>query len=315
VLKDFEANDWPTDLLYNVMIHKITVSEELQRRTDEAVKKKCEPVDASTSSANGQRDLSLCRHIGAAKDWFGKNCGGPWPESRTGPEEVKFFNSGKDHCGRKNFQIFAWQLRLLDAKMVPDPIDHFSEEIIKETCKAHKKSKPSGCQGYFYKKEFKTVKEPLSISLSVKLDDGKRQAEPLTALLAFGRAKGRSGKKSLNGSIELRSPSAMIDYLGQLISAQLHIDKPFTPKILIGGRTEYFEVSLFEVRSDRSGLDQAAVAVTHEGQPYYIPRPRYGSEREARSLQAMALIQQVIAFQTSREDLPTSQTLKVVGVR
>jgi hypothetical protein len=44
---DFVANDWPIDLLYNVMIHKVSVDNELQKRMIKDVDQKCERARAS----------------------------------------------------------------------------------------------------------------------------------------------------------------------------------------------------------------------------------------------------------------------------
>jgi hypothetical protein len=106
-----------------------------------------------------------------------------------------------------------------------------------------------------------------------------------------------------------RSPLDMIGYLGELISAQLYIEQPFPPLMLVGHSTEadfeFVEVPLFVVERGEPG-GNAAVSVRHDGATYYIPRPQFGARLEARSLQTLELVLQTVRAATTPDDLPKS---------
>jgi hypothetical protein len=101
----------------------------------------------------------------------------------------------------------------------------------------------------------------------------------------------------------------MIGYLGELIAAQNYIDQPFMPKVQYGasvGTTfEFVDLPLFVVvRGEPIG--NAAVVVRHNGVPFYIPRPDFGSPVEERSLQTLELVLQTVQAATTQKDVPTA---------
>jgi hypothetical protein len=104
-----------------------------------------------------------------------------------------------------------------------------------------------------------------------------------------------------------RSALDMIGYLGELIAAQNYIEEPFLPHLLIGHSIDttfdFVDVPLFVVRRGEP-LGSAAVAVRHEGESWYIPRPAFGSRDEARSLQTLELVLQTVQAATTAGDLP-----------
>ena len=117
---------------------------------------------------------------------------------------------------------------------------------------------------------------------------------------------------------EERPALEMIAYLGELIAAQNYIDPRFEPFVIIGdstleGRATFDILPLFEVRRGLGGPHGAALSVVHEGELFYIPRPDFGSRREARSLQTLDLVLETVRAATLRNDLPKLQTLGVVG--
>lgn len=105
----------------------------------------------------------------------------------------------------------------------------------------------------------------------------------------------------------IRSASAMIGYLGELIAAQNYIDEPFTPLVMVGisvGTKFHFEDAPLFIVQRGAPLGLAAIAVEHEGATYYIPKPDYGSPTEARSLQTLDLVLQTVQAAMHRDDLP-----------
>jgi hypothetical protein len=71
-------------------------------------------------------------------------------------------------------------------------------------------------------------------------------------------------------------------------------------------------VPLFVVRAGVPATGEAAVRVNYNGMPFYIPRPALGSEDEARSMQVLDFVSQVIAAQTTAGDLPKANTVGIV---
>jgi hypothetical protein len=106
-----------------------------------------------------------------------------------------------------------------------------------------------------------------------------------------------------------RTALDMIGYLGELIAAQNYISEHFVPEVMVGisvgSEFKFFDVPLFEVRIGAPG-GPASVLVMHEGAPYYIPRPDFGSPTEARSMQTLDLVLQTVQAATKREDVPKS---------
>ncbi len=116
-----------------------------------------------------------------------------------------------------------------------------------------------------------------------------------------------------------RSALDMIGYLGELIAAENYINAPFVPHVMIGtpvgSHFEFVDVPLFEVRIG-APTGPTSVVILHEGVPYYIPRPDFGSPNEARSMQTLDLVLQTVQAATTREDVPkSSPTVGVIPVK
>jgi hypothetical protein len=48
--------------------------------------------------------------------------------------------------------------------------------------------------------------------------------------------------------------------------------------------------------------------VNYDGEEFYIPKPAFGAIEEARSLQVLDLVSTAIALQTTKDQLPKSNT-------
>jgi hypothetical protein len=114
----------------------------------------------------------------------------------------------------------------------------------------------------------------------------------------------------------LRTPEGMLYWLGELIAAQNYSVHPYLPETLIDTHTSlgYTLVPLFEVRRGPPILPPA-VAVVHQGELFYIPRPAFGAVDEARSLQVLNLVWYAIALATSKDFLPKSSTVTLVQAK
>jgi hypothetical protein len=114
----------------------------------------------------------------------------------------------------------------------------------------------------------------------------------------------------------LRTPEGMLYWLGELIAAQNYSVHPYLPETLIDTHTAlgYTLVPLFEVHRGPFLLPPA-VAVVHQGEIFYIPRPAFGAVDEARSLQVLDLVWYAMALATGKGDLPKTQTVTLVPAR
>ena len=74
-------------------------------------------------------------------------------------------------------------------------------------------------------------------------------------------------------------------------------------------------VPFFEVRRGVAALGQAAVHVYHRGEPFFIPQPALGTLDEARSLQVLDFVSQVVTAQTTAGDIPRSNVIGIVAPR
>jgi hypothetical protein len=105
-----------------------------------------------------------------------------------------------------------------------------------------------------------------------------------------------------------RSPQEILYYLGELIAAQNYSTNPYCPTIFVGqaGGGPRHLVPLFVVRREGAVPGPAAVSVSYNGEVFYIPKPDLGSVDEARSLQVLDFVNQVIVMVTTDKDLPKS---------
>lgn len=117
------------------------------------------------------------------------------------------------------------------------------------------------------------------------------------------------GRNSDNSDIvfHLRSPDAMIAYLGDFIAAKNYIG--FNPKIKYGINFE--ETELFNVV--KGPLPGSPVSVVDAGTRFSVVRPNYGASNEDQSLAAMTLISQLIALQTAKDAIISPQTITLTN--
>lgn len=130
---------------------------------------------------------------------------------------------------------------------------------------------------------------------------------------------GKPGDTQEQVELVLRSPEAMIYYLGELTREQLR-DNPANPPVVEApdgenavGTNSQLSVSgaatwpLFVVRTGASGRD--AVSVGRGGSRFYIPSGAEGG----RSMNCFSLIVQIFGLHKSRDTLPTTQTVIGIG--
>ena len=120
----------------------------------------------------------------------------------------------------------------------------------------------------------------------------------------------------------LRSPEAMIFYMGGLLEVQNRPlkkvvkvtednlrDIAYTPQITLGSGPKRKKVNLFRViKGEIAGA--AAVTVSHEGDTYHIPRVK---KERGRSMHVLSLVSQIFALHRSSKELPSTSTIRVIS--
>ncbi len=296
LFRSFLDNGWPQELLFTLMIQQIKVPGPLDMMVQDQASRRCAQLNNEQMNSEYEltplhkRRLSLCKIVAETEKY-----------AKVRQCEIEgfgsvYFNKANRPCSYMRFQNFYRRLRLLGGGV-------FKTIMTKGTKVVSEKVTTYGRH-----KKVETKLEPtksVKTFLSLKLTG--------TTGASWILKKGEDDSKGNTATFELRSAHKMIQYLGEVISAQLFIDNSFVPMLAIGRPTKYVRVPLLKIRTGPLGAVTGTVRVRHEGRTYYIPRPDYGSETEARSLQAIAVINQVIAHQTSSDSLPKSQTFNLVS--
>ncbi len=126
-----------------------------------------------------------------------------------------------------------------------------------------------------------------------------------TDAMIFAKGQDSSSSKS-NVRFVIRSPEAMIYYLGELARAQIEDGMP-TPEVPIGfpragGKTE----ELFKIVRGTQDSEQSAVRVRYDGETYSIPATGAG-----RSMHAISLISQILNLQNEGGEVPGTATVRL----
>jgi hypothetical protein len=100
-----------------------------------------------------------------------------------------------------------------------------------------------------------------------------------------------------------------------LIAAQNYSPHRFMPEVLVEKDNRRLTVPLLEVRQAAAAPVGSAVTVSYGGAAFFIPTPAFGSPEEARSLQVLDLVSQVITAATSKDALPKTSTVTLVQAR
>jgi len=150
--------------------------------------------------------------------------------------------------------------------------------------------------------------------LQIELQDVEADKPPVLKIPNSVRGLGgmeisADGEKN---RVFIRSPIAMLQYLGGHAAAQLFADgdAKFTPTIGIG--SSFRQVALFRVKRGTKPL-RNALSVKFEGAQYHVPNPNFGSKNEDRSFQVLSLLDQAIALNTNPENLAGTEQILLVG--
>ncbi len=304
----YHENSWTRQVLFTMFIHKISVSYNMNNRIQSSYYQKC---------MNDDFYKPLCRQISNDVGHYKATCSG----KLIG---LRYFNTGKDRCDYLKFQIFLRKIWVLNPRFEKDTRGTKSKMANAGKMQA---SAMGGSERILFKglnfeakKVTQTTHDGEVVKSVVYAEPKKVPAAPLvlkikldTEEVTFANANDPANSARRDElKVDLRSPHAMIKYVGELINAQLHVEDRFVPEIVVG--PEAMPVPLFEIRRSPIGkIISGAVSVKHEARTYYVPRPRYGKQVEARSLQVLDLINQVIIHQTTQEDLPKTSTVQLIS--
>lgn len=111
--------------------------------------------------------------------------------------------------------------------------------------------------------------------------------------------------------VYLRSPEAIIYYLGEVLRAK--IDKGYDTKINVCRNQP--KVPLFDGGKSQNIMIDSLLSVEYEGSKYFIRSDDSANDgcKVARSMHTLALISQLISLQKSGENLPTTGVVNVLG--
>ncbi len=111
--------------------------------------------------------------------------------------------------------------------------------------------------------------------------------------------------------VTLRSPHAILYYLGEVMRA---IKRGNVPTVYTRAGQAESAAPLFVAR-ERSAECPAAIVQVRYGSDYLIPLEGQTADRcqPGRSMQVLSLVSQLIGLQTKKDELPTTQTVRLVG--
>lgn len=313
VFSFFKDNNWTTELLHMMFVHKITTTKMRRWIIHRAAKEICSgskaPADLCGLTNQDMNRLEFLYNSAksAGLTQAERICEKKLPRGykpgsvAEGAESLEVPNFASNECDFLGFRHFIRQLRILGLTFAS------GTKTVSAT--------PTESEEYVRRVGQTSVDTSVYTEIGRKLNVKKtvKVRTPLVFKLEDVPPKYERFLRATISSAEivhLRSPQSMIYYLGSIVRAQNNPNEQrrYTPKVVTG--IDRSVVPIFEVKKGLS--TNAVLSVTDEdGDRYSIPRPDYGSSNEARSLQTLQLVSQVIALQTRREDLPASSTITV----
>jgi hypothetical protein len=289
LFKYYYDNNWPRGFLYSIFVAKFVINGKDNNKIIRAVSKKCKTkIDQGRCKAiqedfefvinNSDENLS-CEL--AARDMVGNS---------VNNKPVTYFNGLRNRCTAVKFDFFVTALRILRY----EPITSTATTKAKVTKRTETKISTNKERGV----RLVTVSEPKT-SASIQFASQELNVPKLSVKM----------ERVETGAVHLRSPDAMLNFLGEAIAVQNYFppDQSYAPTVRVG--LNYEKAKLFNVVR---GADSSAVVTVRDeldGDLFSIPRPNYGAENEDKTLSAITLINQIIARQTLSKDLPKASTI------
>jgi len=215
---------------------------------------------------------------------------------------------GRTPATQKEFEAFQSKLReLIGNKLdvreleIPNPPEWRETTLVETVQHKEKDDKHSNMTKAVTTKELGEPGTSSRLFLGFKLP--KEQAET-----GFDCIREKNDREACFIEVEaapLRSPEAMIFYMGELIEAHVNSEHRYLPELERDDPLKENPILKVVKGRPRGG---AAVEVSHEGETYAIPRADPG-----RSMHVLSLVSLILGTQREADELPTSPTVTLVG--
>ena len=200
-------------------------------------------------------------------------------------------NSAAKKCDFLEFQAFLHLLRLSD----------FGTDIGAEDVAVPGKDKDG--------KPIKKVVTKHTMVIYFQESEVRRIFDRVQARLIRMKVNNRKALKPF-----LRSPKAIVAYLGQLVALHNYSEERFVPKIFLGKDRHQKEIwlTVFRVVRNRGGAGRSVLRVRGpDGHDYYVPEPEYGSPVRDQTLRVLTIAGELIDAAISQQPVPTPTTIVV----
>jgi hypothetical protein len=234
----------------------------------------------------------VCRQSGKSRycrdlDDIARECKDDIPGATAleeGEQFVTIANSAGTKCDFLQFQSFLYLLRMSELTTDITTTERLVDSKDKQGKPTKELYKETDAGIYFQNEEVRNVYKRIRISLKEKA--AKNKGLKYRTPLKFG----------------LRSPRAVVAYLGQLIALQYYSKERFVPTILLrdGKRLTIFRV----LRSRAGGRDAVLSVHGPDGFTYYVPSPQYGSPYRDRTMRALTIAGELVDTALSQQPLP-----------
>jgi hypothetical protein len=288
IIDSFESSGWPKELVWMLYIRSVDLKDpKLKFAVNiddiDTIHRRREYVCNKLTFTN--KEKNECKIINSNIIEYKNRCDDHFSDimqrmHALKVESVAYYNSAATFCHLMRFQIAIREFRLLGFKLCSSKADKPSQRVSEETIETIEQ------------------RDDQVVIKTKKITGGDPIKKP---------NQSKNTHKCIKA--EYRTALQMILYLGELIRAQNYIEKPFIPEVLIGapiegGGYDSILVPLFEVKRGAGYEGQAAITVQHDGEVFYVPKPKFGDVQEARSLQALDLVLATTRATTKKSDTP-----------
>jgi len=171
---------------------------------------------------------------------------------------------------------------------------------------------------YVFTREPNDPNDPIKKTARKKKYDKMTIEEKMHQKITLSPRDSRPGNmgNKLQITIYLRSPEAILYYLGEIMRAENRTKDPNIPMIPAGsGECKGIKAKLFYALDAPNEDVTPCVSVDYEGTKYVIPGDPNSYERccEDRSMHVLSLVSQLIGLQKKSSEAPATATVSVIG--
>lgn len=205
-----------------------------------------------------------------------------------------YANLAATKCDFLKFQDFLWLVRL--SRLGSDLVTEVTAEKLKT---------PEG-------KLYAVPKAKTLQGIRFQVRDVQKRYERLEKRLALqAKLKKRNLRPALR--FALRSPKALLVYLGELIALQNFASNRFVPEIVLASGDA---ITLFRVVRGQAPADRTALSVRGPDREIYsVPRPDYGSPDRDHTMRVLAIAGELVNAAISEKDFPAPTSVLVRAIQ